>query len=575
MTSKFNPFTGKVDLVRTLGTTSQTAAAGDDESLVIARNSYTTNAVSESVGKTFFIERATFQQEGSTNSGWGGSIGVRKNFQSVSFYIRPWDAASLMTSIRCLVKIGDYTGTVLADKTIAVSVVALTPQKITVTFDAPIENADGDSLWFDFKCNGKTGVFSRLTPNATPITRIYQGNSQTTSGINVTAGNEKEIYFEFSGTGVGAGVTNELTWKLKESLGVPQDLALDEVFTANITLPMEIFAVEGVETNLYFDNIIYSPLPLSMFEIDITCTKGKHFAKYWRITPVEADAGTYTFTIALKIAGYTIAQKVSTLNIVAATAGGGVSRKVTIIGDSTTVGAIATSGELSVLFTGDTDYVLTLQGTQGSGANKHEGYSGRTFNWHYTNASSPFVFSGVFDFAQYLTNNSFTLTADDWVIFNLGINDLNNSPNGLSDAVALTTITQMKSDLDAMIVSVKAAVSGIRIGIVMTIPPAINQDPYGAVYSSLQSRWNYRRQLNWWHQDILSYYDTYTNKSNDVYVLPMHSFLDTEYNMTTAATALNSRNATTYDRITDAIHPATIGYYQLCDFYRCFLKVKI
>ena len=57
---------------------------------------------------------------------------------------------------------------------------------------------------------------------------------------------------------------------------------------AVIYMPSVIYASEGIETNIYFDNVIFSNLPNELLAIDITCNKGRQYDKFWRITPQPA-----------------------------------------------------------------------------------------------------------------------------------------------------------------------------------------------------------------------------------------------------------------------------------------------
>jgi len=102
----------------------------------------------------------------------------------------------------------------------------------------------------------------------------------------------------------------------------------------------------------YFENIITSTVPLSELCIDVTCTKGAQFERWWRYTPTSGDAGSTTFTVAVytKSRATLLATASATLKTVALShPASGVTRKVLMIGDSTWAGGIV-AAELVNLF---------------------------------------------------------------------------------------------------------------------------------------------------------------------------------------------------------------------------------
>ena len=350
-------------------------------------------------------------------------------------------------------------------------------------------------------------------------------------------------------------------------------------------------ALEGRELNVYFDSCIWSDAPLDQLCIDVTCTKGAQFQRWWRYTPTSGDAGSTTFTLAVytKDRATLLASASATLKTVALThPSAGVTRKVLMIGDSTWAGG-RVAAELVSLFNGDAAYTLTLVGSNdGSSSDaggtprtiKTEAISGWSFGMFSTNTStawtelggtsrtgSPFSFAGGFDFASYLSAQSITMSSGDWVIINLGINDIFTYT---SDATATAAIATMLGYLSAWITSIKAAVSGVRIGICITIPPASSQDAFGANYASGQTLARYERNLMLWRTALISAYDA--SVTSNVFVIPYHVALDRVGSFGTSSVALNARNSATYNQQNDGVHPAVIGYFQLADITRSFLK---
>ncbi|HEY1008475.1 MAG: SGNH/GDSL hydrolase family protein [Daejeonella sp.] len=149
--------------------------------------------------------------------------------------------------------------------------------------------------------------------------------------------------------------------------------------SAVIYMPSVIYTVEGVETNIYFDNVVFSNLPNELLAIDVVCGKGRQYDKFWRITPQPGDEGISSFRIDVSFAGQLIASKTSELIITSKSKGSGKSLKVLCIGDSTTAGG----NYISII---NTDFQplnspsMTFLGTRGTGPTKHEGRGGWKFS---------------------------------------------------------------------------------------------------------------------------------------------------------------------------------------------------
>jgi lysophospholipase L1-like esterase len=194
-----------------------------------------------------------------------------------------------------------------------------------------------------------------------------------------------------------------------------------------------------------------------------------------------------------------------------------------------------------------------------------------------------------FDFAAYLTDNSITLEADDWVLIHLGLNDVCGSS---SDAAVYSNIeTYIKPAIEGMLggavqcrglvgedspaaTSIRGAVSGIRVGICLTIPPSHSQDAAGANYGNSLEKKRVARNLALYREWIIAQYDSALMQSRGIYVVPLHANLDTVHNMGSASVAANSRTTTEITRQTNLVHPATDGYEQMADSLYAFLKCQ-
>ena len=195
----------------------------------------------------------------------------------------------------------------------------------------------------------------------------------------------------------------------------------------------------------------------------------------------------------------------------------------------------------------------TLIGTRGAGANKHEGFDGRTVKWFFSDAASPFVEDpgDKFSAAYYLANTG--QAAPDWVFQHLGINDVFNCTDDSEVHRVMDDYLDMVDRMiglipDATVGSWKEARADIVTLLATPIPPGEYGDGWGWVYSVGQDYARYR--LNWGiavDRIIQHYAGTEASK---VFLVPWHVSID-------PITGFNSG--------ADLIHPIVTGYNQMGD----------
>jgi lysophospholipase L1-like esterase len=262
-------------------------------------------------------------------------------------------------------------------------------------------------------------------------------------------------------------------------------------------------------------------------------------------------------------------------------------RNVLFIGDSTGTGTDATNsgpfGELYKLFAADTSMGIVFKGPN-SITSKDSAAADRTIacgcvagrGWG-TFATSTTEFGTPWDFRNWAGYTD--LIADNWVIIHLGINDMFSAT---TDAEAATACATVASSIATMIglgaspaaTTIRGAVSGIRVGICLPIDPADNQDGFAlltAGYYCGQTRKRHRRNMQILREYLIANYSG-LEVSSKIFLVPLHVGLDTRNNFPSAATAVNARNATTYVKQTNSVHPAASGYYQMADCLYAFLK---
>ncbi len=344
---------------------------------------------------------------------------------------------------------------------------------------------------------------------------------------------------------------------------------------AFLNLPDKIYAVSGLECNIYFENLTEN---WEDYAWDVDCSKGKQLARCYRITPTDADAGTYSLTVTMASKSNLSATQSKTVSLIvkASSAGSGESKKIIILGDSTTNNGYAVT-KLNEYFANDVMSITTL-GTRGTAPNNHEGRSGWRFSSYFNPPNAKDIAAGVenpwynpstqtFDASYYFSQTG--IAKPDWLFINLGINDMFSFT---SDSTLETRIAECITLCDGMITSIKTASPNTKIGICYTIPPNHSQDAFGKAYACEQNRDRYKHNNAMWVNAMIAEYDG--RESEDIYTVPLHTCLDTVYNMGLEANAVNSRNSTTYQSpiANGGVHPSNEGYWQIADNYSAFIK---
>ncbi len=341
-----------------------------------------------------------------------------------------------------------------------------------------------------------------------------------------------------------------------------------------INLPPKMYALEGEEFNIYFDNILEGRY--TDYIIDVNCSQGMQLERCYRLTPTQKGEIDITFNIYDKDMN-NLGYKKSKLIISSKNQGNGKTKKLIILGDSTTNNGTCVS-KLNENFASDVMNIVTI-GTRGYGINKHEGRSGWTFKQYldtYEDKGAPGVFNafynqeiGTFDFDYYIKNNGFE--DPDYVFINLGIND---TFSFYDDLTLNNEINILFNRCDYIVNSIKSYNENIKIGIALTIPPNYSQDAFGKAYSCGQTRDRYKRNnILWVNAQINRYKD---RENEGIYLIPIHCNLDTKYNFGFEEIQVNKRNTMTYlsPIANGGVHPVESGYWQCADTYWYFLKAQ-
>ena len=102
-----------------------------------------------------------------------------------------------------------------------------------------------------------------------------------------------------------------------------------------LVLPEKIYAVPGVETNVYFENVVRVINPEN-YVFEARAPKGRWDDKRWRFTPTDKDTGTFDLTINVIGNQGLLASKKVTVVVSPRHAGKGKEVSILVIGDSLT-----------------------------------------------------------------------------------------------------------------------------------------------------------------------------------------------------------------------------------------------
>ena len=276
----------------------------------------------------------------------------------------------------------------------------------------------------------------------------------------------------------------------------------------SLQLPEVIYAVPGVEINIYFDNIVLVPNP-DAYVFDVTCTKGRNDAKRWRFLPKPEDVGEFKWKVSVYDLQGLVAQAETKIVVAKPDAGKGRNLSVLIVGDSLTNAGVYPA-RVFELMSGDDNPAITMVGSNGPGYKPqpggvaHEGWGGwawKTFisktkphpkeNTTPPNIPSRFLAiddegKGTIDLQNYfkLYNNG---NPPDIVTFQLGVNDVFGANDDNLDA-RIADILAGRRPLHRFPPSCPNAIIGVGL-----VTRRCLQDAFGANYACGQTRWQYKK----------------------------------------------------------------------------------
>lgn len=355
-----------------------------------------------------------------------------------------------------------------------------------------------------------------------------------------------------------------------------------------LILPPVLYAVPGVEVNVYFDNVVLVVDP-DDYVFDVTCARGTQQAERWTYIPAADDVGSYPLLIEVRDGqNQCIARASTRLEVVPANAGEGRAVSALLMGDSLTHASIY-SRHLLELFAQPGNPRLTLIGSHHPEGqppeNVHEGYGGWTaqrFATHYTGTArqgdakkrgSPFLYGDAannrkLDFARYLSDIGAAKPPEFVTIF-LGPNDI----FAATDETLEETIDTMLTHYDQLLAMVRAVSAETRLGVMLPVPPAATQDAFGANYKTGQTRWQYKRNQHRLVERMLQHYGG--RESEGIDLVPAQVNLDCVHNYPATPGKWNARTEVEGQRLNNGVHPAPSGYQQIGDTVYAWIKARL
>lgn len=364
----------------------------------------------------------------------------------------------------------------------------------------------------------------------------------------------------------------------------------DKEFSGKVglLLPKTIYAVPGIEMNVYFNNVVLVVNPAN-YVFDVTCAKGTQQDERWTYVPSIGEAGDFPFLLEVRDdANVVIARAKSTLRVVPGDAGRQAQKTMLIIGDSLTAASVYPQHLLDLWKTNNQGQ-LKLIGSHGpggvAGENRHEGYGGWTaarFATHFTGVAregdgkkrgSPFLYKEgdappKLDFARYCRESN-EGQGPDFVTLLLGCNDTFSA----TDDTIEERINTMFQHYDTLLQMIHSVRKDTQIGALLLVPPAATQDAFGANYTSGQTRWQYLRNQHRVVERMLKHFGN--REGGNVFLVPAFVNLDCVRNYPQRTDAANARTTAKVTRLNNGVHPAAEGYRQIGDSIYCWMKSRL
>ncbi len=352
------------------------------------------------------------------------------------------------------------------------------------------------------------------------------------------------------------------------AIGAARTGTADEL---QLTLPRFIYAVPGVESAIYYDNIVLTQSP-EAYRFEVKCDIGVQEAKRWIVTPDAMSKGDHSVEVRVSDStGTTLGVAQSVLRVGESKAGRDKELRLLIVGDSLTHASVYPN-ELFRLLSQPGNPRVTMLGThrpaRAAEGVAHEGYGGWTWqrfiskyepdpDGTYRKRSSPFVYLGAddkptLDVARYITEDC-NDDPPDVITFLLGINDC-FSTNADDPKAIDARVDDVFVYADRLVAAFSKAAPEAKLAICLTTPPNSRQEAFEANYKDRYTRWGWKRIQ---HRLVQRQMEHFGNREAErVYIIP---------------TQLNLDPVDGYP-VNNGVHPNETGYQQIAASIYAWLK---
>ena len=363
------------------------------------------------------------------------------------------------------------------------------------------------------------------------------------------------------------------------------------MFDPKLLLPERIYALPGLEINIYFQNVVTVINPAN-FAFDVECEKGRCDAIRWRWIPEDADVGEHKLKLSVWSDEGLLAEAETCLIVSPRNAGEGTTLTILQIGASC-MAAAGHGNQLHARFQLPGNPKLVMLGSHAPGygpvvpggpANEaYGGWNWRTFFEKESSSDldndglhpkrpydvpSPFLFDRngkkEFDFQAYLDTVCHGARPD-VVYFELGVNGifLAKTDEEFEEIFARDVYPYMSRMLKAA----RAALPDAVLGVELLPKGSWSQDAFGKNYGCLQSR---RRWLL--NSDLLNRKYIALARELDYLILPEYHNCDGSANYPVQEEPVYASSSVTVKRAANALHATPEGYGQWADCEYFFLK---
>lgn len=357
-----------------------------------------------------------------------------------------------------------------------------------------------------------------------------------------------------------------------------------------LVLPPVLHAVTGMETNVYYDNVVLV-LDIDDYAFEVVCRKGLQLNERWTFTPGMQDIGDHPFELIVRDeSNAIIARAHSILRVAPADRPAGL---VTLL----LVGASLTEYSfypqyLLDLDAADTSLELKLIGSRGGkdgvtpGPLRHEGYSGWTAEAFCTlsgplsrrgvfkrpDTGSPFIYSDPdgaqprLDFARYCAEFN-SGRGPDVITIHLIVNDVFRE----TDETIEARIDKMIGYFDALVTEFHRVRADTRIGIILTEPSSRSQDGFRNYNREglRHTRWQVRRNMHRAWERLIEHYG---EGRGGVSLVPSYVNFDVRRGFPVYTAPVHALSSEKLTRVSNGVHPSEDGYRQYANSIYLWLK---